>query len=105
MEGHNFLPHMAHELQTENRAAATTANSGQQWANSTTNLKLQREEKFRVVADSVFYKGQRVNFRHGPVAPPSTEQMLVHESIASVSFHVEEAMNKLVFDLFMAEHK
>lgn len=95
----------SHQIRTENRMAPTNANRAQERVNLPSYLEQVCKDTFRAVSDAVFSKDQPANLEHGPVAPRTSNHILMPNEIAGISFHVTEPMTTLVFETVTARHK
>lgn len=60
---------------------------------------------FHVVADAIVHTTQPAIFKQGAVAAPTSSQILAHDGIVDIPFHVEETMTKSMLANVTAQHK
>lgn len=72
---------------------------------SPTNIEREHEDSSHVVYDAVITEEKLATFKQGPVAPPTSEQILVCKAIAAILFNDEEVTTKHVLKIITALHQ
>lgn len=68
-------------------------------------MEMELEDTFHTVVDAVVSEENLETFEQGPVAPLKSDQIIVRYVITGITFHIEEAMTKLVLETLMAQRK
>lgn len=68
-------------------------------------MKTKLKVAVHAVADGVISEEEPVTFEQGPIEPQTSIQILVRDTLASLPFHSEEAINKLVLEGDTVQHK
>lgn len=63
----------------------------------------ERNKSLRVIADQVVSEEQPANIDTVPIAPLTSQQLLVHDTVTGLPVHVKEAVNKFVLERLTAK--
>lgn len=89
------LLHQNRQLRMKDQKAIRDKQGAQKRAGLPTNVEQERENTFHIVADIVVSEEKPVTFEQAPVAPPTSDLIVVHRKITGILYRVEEAMKEL----------
>lgn len=102
-EPERFLHRTGQNL-SNNRQTGRAETEAQKQAPLTTGGESEREASFRLVADEMVSEKQLANVKTTPVAPLTSEQLLVRDAVAAFPEHIERMVGSLVLGKLTENH-